>query len=181
MNDGLIPQRYAKALYKFAVENGKSEVVYDEMKGVISSFERNPELQKVMANPYVSNPDKEQLLLSAAGESKEETYESFVKLILDNKREEFAHHSALAYRRIFRKENNISQVEIVTATNLGEDELSKLRSLVQQSYVGKTLEFTYKVDSEIIGGFIINVDSIRMDASISNEIEQLRLNLLSRN
>ena len=29
--------------------------------------------------------------------------------------------------------------------------------------------------------FVVNVDSIRMDASISNEIEQLRLNLLSRN
>ena len=47
--------------------------------------------------------------------------------------------------------------------------------------LGKDIEFEYKIDNSIIGGFIINVDSIRMDASISNEIEQLRLNLLSRN
>ena len=47
--------------------------------------------------------------------------------------------------------------------------------------LGKDIDFEYKIDNSIIGGFIINVDSIRMDASISNEIEQLRLNLLSRN
>lgn len=181
MNEGLIPQRYAKALYKFALENGKSEIVYDEMKVVISSFESNPDLLKVLANPYVSNSDKAQLLLAAASDKREEAYENFVKLIIENKREGFAYYSALAYRKLYRKENNISQVEIVTASELGDKEIGKICSLVQESYKGRTLEFTYKINPEIIGGFIINVDSIRMDASISNEIEQLRLNLLSRN
>jgi F-type H+-transporting ATPase subunit delta len=181
MNDGLIPQRYAKALYKFAIENGKSEVVYEEMKVVVSSFEANPDLLKVLANPYVSKDDKGNLLLAAAGDKREEAYENFVKLILENKRECYAYHCALAYRQIYRKENNISQVEVVTAAKLGDDELNKICNLVQESYKGKTLEFTYTIKPDIIGGFIINVDSIRMDASISNEIEQLRLNLLSRN
>ena len=181
MNDGLIPQRYAKALYKFAVENGKSEVVYEEMKVVVSSFEANPDLLKVLANPYVGKDDKGNLLLAAAGEKREEAYENFVKLILENKRECYAYHCALAYRQIYRKENNISQVEVVTAAKLGDGELNKICNLVQESYKGKTLEFTYTINPDIIGGFIINVDSIRMDASISNEIEQLRLNLLSRN
>ena len=181
MNDGLIPQRYAKALYKFAIENGKSEVVYEEMKVVVSSFEANPDLLKVLANPYVGKDDKGNLLLAAAGDKMEEAYENFVKLILENKRECYAYHCALAYRQIYRKENNISQVEVVTAAKLGDDELNKICNLVQESYKGKTLEFTYTINPDIIGGFIINVDSIRMDASISNEIEQLRLNLLSRN
>ena len=181
MSDGLIPQRYAKALYKFAIENGKSEVVYEEMKVVVSSFEANPDLLKVLANPYVSKDDKGNLLLAAAGDKREEAYENFVKLILENKRERYAYHCALAYRQFYRKENNISQVEIVTAAKLGDDELNKICNLVQESYKGKTLEFTYTINPDIIGGFIINVDSIRMDASISNEIEQLRLNLLSRN
>ena len=181
MNDGLIPQRYAKALYKFALENGKSEVVYDEMKNVILSFEANKEFSKVLANPYVSKADKEKLLLAAAGNKREEAYDNFVKLILDNKRENFAYQSALAYRKLYRKDNNISQVEIITAVKLGDGEMGKIRSLVQESCKGKTLEFTYSVNPEIIGGFVVNVDSIKMDASISNEIEQLRLNLLSRN
>ena len=158
MNDGLIPQRYAKALYKFAIENGKSEVVYEEMKVVVSSFEANPDLLKVLANPYVSKDDKGNLLLAAAGDKREEAYENFVKLILENKRECYAYHCALAYRQIYRKENNISQVEVVTAAKLGDDELNKICNLVQESYKGKTLEFTYTINPDIIGGFIINLD-----------------------
>lgn len=58
-------------------------------------------------------------------------------------------------------------------------ELDKLKALVQKSFAGRTLEYTYDVTPDIIGGFVIDVDSVRMDASISNELEQLRLTLLN--
>ena len=32
MNDGLIPKRYAKALYKLAIENGDTEQIYEQLK-----------------------------------------------------------------------------------------------------------------------------------------------------
>ena len=32
MNDGLIPKRYAKALYKLALENGDSQEIYEQLK-----------------------------------------------------------------------------------------------------------------------------------------------------
>ncbi len=68
MDNGLIPYRYAKALYKYTQEKGKTEEVYNLMKRVIASFEANPRLQKVLANPFVKSADKEKLLLSAAGD-----------------------------------------------------------------------------------------------------------------
>lgn len=181
MNDGLIPQRYAKALYKFAEESGNNKRVYDVMKNVVLSFEANPELQKVLANPYIDKSEKRNLLIAAAGVDREESYENFVQLLIDNKRESFAYSTALAYLRLYMKANNISDVEIVTAVAMGENELEKLRQLVRNSYEGRTFEFRYSVNPDIIGGFIITIDSVRMDASISNELEQLRLNLLSRN
>ena len=58
MNDGLIPHRYAKALYKFAAEKGNQGVVYDEMKAVVAAFESNPDLGKVMNNPFLSREDR---------------------------------------------------------------------------------------------------------------------------
>ena len=48
MSDGLIPQRYARALYKYALEHNNATAVYDEMKQVADSFEAFPEMQKVM-------------------------------------------------------------------------------------------------------------------------------------
>lgn len=179
MDNGLIPHRYAKALYKFALEHGTTKAVYEEMKNVISSFQQNPRLAKVLANPFVGNSEKFQLLKAAAGDRVENDYLGFVKLILSKRREEFALQMALAYRDIYRKANRISQVRITTAVRLPDEEMEKLRKMVADSFKDTELEFSEQINPDIIGGFVIDVDDSRMDASISNEIEQLRLNLLS--
>ncbi|MCM1005357.1 MAG: ATP synthase F1 subunit delta [Prevotella sp.] len=179
MNGGLIPNRYAKALYKFALQQGCAEQVYEEMKSVVSAFETNPDFSKVLANPFIDNKDKKQLLLSAAGSNIEDAYKGFVRLITDNRREMYAYEMALAYRDIYRKANNISMVKIITAAKMGKSEMEKLVGLVQKSFKGNTLEYAFSINPDIIGGFVINVDSVRMDASISNELEQLRLTLLN--
>lgn len=179
MNGGLIPQRYAKALYKLALEQNNAAQVYEEMKSVVSAFEQNSDFNKVLANPFISNTDKERLLLSAADGYLEEDYKGFVRLILDNRREMYAQEMALAYRDIYRKANHISMVKITTAAVMDKAQIDKLNALVQKSFIGNTLEFSYVIDPTIIGGFVIDVDSVRMDASISNELEQLRLTLLT--
>ena len=88
---------------------------------------------------------------------------------------------ALAYCDLYRKDNKIARVKIITATRLSEDMMAKLRDVVTKAYPGMTLEFSYDVDPDLIGGFVIDVDGQRLDASISNEIEQLRLKLLRSN
>lgn len=177
---GLIPHRYAKALYKFALESKSAEAVYKEMLGVIESFRSNPDLEKVLSNPFIEEGDKEKVLLSAAGEKPGEDYRRFVKLILGHHREEFFYLMALAYRDVYRKANNISQVKITTAVKLADEEMKKLRGVVEKSFTNRTFEFSSEIDPDLIGGFIIDVDSTRMDASVSGELAQLRQNLLSK-
>lgn len=181
MSDGLIPQRYAMALYKAAREKDATEQVYEEMKRVIDSFQNNSDLQKVMENPFVKGEKKQQLLLTASGDNLEENYKRFVKLVLTNHREEYAYDMALAYRKIYRQANHIAQVVITTAVELPDSEINKIKQLVENAFKGYKLEYTVKIDQSIIGGFIIDVDSVRMNASISNEFEQLRHKLLSSN
>ncbi len=151
MNEGLIPQRYAKALYKLAVERGNTEKVYLEMKTVANSFADNPGLQKILSNPYVKREDKAKLLISAAGDSVEDDYRSFVELILNRKRADYAHLMALAYCDLYRKEHKIARVRIITATKLSDSMMQKLREVVEKAYPGMTLEFTYEVNADLIG------------------------------
>ena len=101
--------------------------------------------------------------------------------MLDHKREEFFQLMALAYRDIYRKENNISQVRIVTAVEIPDTEMKRLHDVVEKSFPKSKFEYEHEVDPEVIGGFVIDVDSTRMDASISGELQQLRQNLLTGN
>lgn len=178
MDNGLIPGRYAKALYKYALEKGDTGKLYELMNRVVASFNDNPQLQKVLSNPFVSDEDKEKLLLSAAGDQADDDYRRFIKLILEHKRVEYARAMMLAYRELYRKENHISQVRITTASALDEKQMEKLKDLVRKAFKETSFEFSEAVNPELIGGFVIDVDSVRMDASISNELEQLRQTLL---
>lgn len=178
MDNGLIPRRYAKALYKFAQETGDTKSLYELSKRVIEAFSQNPELQKVLSNPFVSDDDKEKLLKAAAGEDND-AFNRFIRLIIDQKRVEYANAMMLAYRDIYRKENHISQVKITTATKLDEAHMEKIRKLVKDAFKDSQLEFSEAVDPSLIGGFIIDVDSVRMNASLSHELDKLRQTLLS--
>ena len=179
MLDGLIPYRYAMALYKYAEKKGITVEVYDEMTRVAAAFTKNPELSKALSNPFVKNDDKKRLLLAASGKHVDENYQAFVNLVLNHKREMYFHLMALSYRKIYRKANNISSVKITTAVAFNEKEQEKLQNLVSNLYKDRTLEFEVSVNPEIIGGFIVDVDNNRLDASVSNEFAQLRQNLIS--
>lgn len=181
MDQGLIPNRYAKALYKFALEKGDAEHMYGLMKSVAAAFAAQPRLQEVMINPYIAAADKTRLLTTAAGTdaATDRCYADFLRLLHDNRRIDFMRDIALAYLGIYRKANDIYLVNVVTASRLPDDEVERLRRLVEKHLDGASMEFSQSIDPQLIGGFVININSERLDASVSNELKQLRLKLLS--
>lgn len=181
MNEGLIPSRYAKALYKFALDKGESARVYELMKTLSASFAGNDELQSVMANPFVADADKVALLNTASGATaKDSCFHDFIKLLISNKRIEFVRSIALAYGDLYRHENNIYRVNTVMASKMPQAEEARLKAMIEKHLGGAAMEYTSTIDPTLIGGFVVNIDSERLDASIKNELKQLRLKLLSK-
>ena len=181
MNEGLIPRRYAKALYKFALEKGQDKPLYGLMRNIVDAFASDATLQEVMANPFIANEDKTRLLHLAANDNDAQTcFADFVKLLVKNKRVSAIRLIALAYLSIYRKANNIYLVEVVSATAMDEAVQSRLKNLIKSHLNGATMEYSSRVDANLIGGFVVNIDSERLDASVQNELKQLRLNLLRK-
>ena len=54
----------------------------------------------------------------------------------------------------------------------------RLKKFISSHLDGGTMEYDFKIDPELIGGFTVNIGSERLDASIKNELKQLRLKLL---
>lgn len=182
MNEGLVPRRYAKALYGFAFEKGVQERVYTMMKSLVASFAANEGLQPTLANPYVGVADKTELLMTAASAEKTDAvYADFLKLLAENRRLDMARDIALAYIGIYRKANGIHEVRVTSAYPLKPVESARLKALVER-HLGKNavVEFSEAVNPELIGGFTVAVGNERLDASLSNELKQLRLNLSSK-
>ena len=179
MNDGLIPNRYAKALYKLALERGDQAAVYDQMKQLDQSYALEAELRKAVANPFVDVAEKSRLLMSASGAGEESSASRFFPLVIKNNRAEFLRAIALSYVKLYRERNAIARVEVVTATDVTDGVVDNIMAVVKRQLGGKTLELSRRVDPSLIGGFTVNVDSLVLDASVKNQLEKLRLKLLS--
>ncbi len=178
MSEGVIPGRYAMALYKYVSEKGLSSKLYTIAKEVERAYAATPELRKTLINPVVSVSDKISIMNAIVGNNTDKHYQTFVKFVIENKREEYLREIFLKYSQLYRKKNNISLVEVITAVELDKKTLEKITSLISQKVTGE-VEAIYKVDSSIIGGFIIKIDSQQLDSSIDRELKNMRLKLVN--
>jgi F-type H+-transporting ATPase subunit delta len=179
MNDGLIPNRYAKALFKLSQECGDTAVVYKEMKQLDVAYAIEGGLKKAVNNPFLAMPDKLKLLCAASGAKLDGTSAKFMELVIKNNRIDFLRSIALAFMKQYRELNGIAKVEVVTATELGDDEIKAIVDVVKDQLGDKTIELTKSVNPDLIGGFTVDVDSRVLDASVKSQLEKLRLKLLS--
>lgn len=181
MNEGLIPARYAKALYLVACEKSVADRLYEMMKSAEYSFAFEQSFHRVLSNPYIPDSDKQALLMTAAGASDSDTvFCDFLKLLAKNRRLDMARGIANAYIKLFRSENRIYDVRVVSAAPLASDMEKRLLSQVSRHLNGGKMELSASVDPDLIGGFTVSVGNERIDASISNELKQLRLNLITK-
>lgn len=177
MDEGLISERYAKAILRYATELGVADVVYDKMKLYVENYLTHPDLQKALLNPLLSPQDKEMLLSSAIGIDPGEAYIRGIRLLIHNHREMYMRTIALIYQKLYRKANGITEAKIITAVQLGDDDLEKIRQQAQR-LTNDRIEFSYAVDPELIGGFILQLGPKQLDMSVRKELKTIRKGLL---
>ncbi len=181
MNEGLIPRRYAKALFKVCQERKDEERVYALMTTLAESFASTAGLSQTVSNPFVPASQKVELLTIAAQASEQDTtYADFLKLLIETKRINFMRDIAIAFLAIYRKTNGIYSVKVTSAGDLSSSEVDRIKSIITRHLPEDSkIEYSSSVDPELLGGFVVSIDNERLDASVKNEFEQLRLKLIS--
>jgi len=169
MDIGVISVRYARALLKCSTEAKIEGKVYMEMQTLAQSYISVPELRFSIDNPMLSKENKEQLLISAVGGQPSETTLAFIKLVLKEGRESVLQFMANSYITLYRKQKNIIRGKLTTAAAVSPVIEKKMRQMVESKTNG-TVEFETEVNPELIGGFILEYDTYRMDASVKAKL-----------
>lgn len=180
MDKGLIPKRYAKALYEVGLKCGDNQALYIIMQDLDKAYAAMPALASTMANPFVADADKVQLLKSAAGDKAAQvaTFANFVQLLKNNGRLDMARDIALAFVEMYRKLNDIYLVKIASAAPLDDSSKKRMQNVIE-NHIGKgTFNFEYSVDPSLLGGFTVTVNSERLDASVATQLRALRHQLV---
>lgn len=175
MNLGKIGVRYARALYALAVEQKEENTIFNEMKMVQKSFAAFPNLAEALANPIHTLKEKEELLKNVAGINISDLMKRFIHLIIENGREEFILFMAMSYMDIYRKEKHIVLGKIISVHEIKEDSeaIRRVKLYIARKYQAE-IQMSMETDSSIIGGFIMEVNNYRFDASVKAELKQIR-------
>ncbi len=181
MNTGRISARYAKALYEYAAENKKEKEVYDQMKFISEVLFLTPALTKALDNPRISSGKKKELLLTAAGPDAPFEFIRFVDLIIERKRESNLHLMSLVYQDIYRKMKGIVIGKLTTTKPVDSLQEVQMKKLVVDKTGGGEVDFISNTDPDIIGGFILQIGSYQLDASLSTQLKTIKDSLLRKN
>ena len=169
---GVISVRYARALLKSAMELNLEDQVYQEMITLADQYNRVPELRSTIDNPMLDMDKKQALLQAACGKNLSELTERFIHLVLHEGRDNVMQMMATSYITLYRKQKNIISGRLITATTVTPEVEQKMKQMVQSKSQG-TVEFQTEVDPDIIGGFILEYDSYRMDASVQTKLNNI--------
>lgn len=179
MNTGVVATRYAKAIYEFALGKGQEEVVYRDFGVLLKNYFKLPELTAVLKDPTVSLKQKSELLLTACGDPKNETLCQIIHLILKNGRINHLENIALVYEEYYRNSKGIVIAELTTVAPTDEKAKKNLIEVIAK-ITNNQVEFHTKTDPDIIGGFVLDVKNTRLNASIKDQLNRLRLELTTK-
>lgn len=183
MNTGTVAARYARALLKFALENGQETAVYEEMAILRQRLGQVREIHARIVDPTVSDGNKVKLLETAIWDGRQKASDStmrFLGLVVGAGRADILLFMANGYMEQFRKLKGIVPVHLITATEVGDERRERMSRLVSR-LTDWTPEWTHTMDPSIEGGFVLQVGGYRLDASVAGQLQKIRKELIEKN
>ena len=180
MNIGIIASRYAKALLKYVQESGTGEKTYSQACVLVHLMVEVPQLAQYFADESdVTFERKLELMATALGEDAEQALVGFLRLVSDHHRTELFPRMLLAFIEQDRSANNIKVGRVVVASQ--EEGLRERLEALFREKTGGQVNLEEVVDPDIIGGFVFELDGIRLDASVEGYLARIRRQLVEKN
>lgn len=153
MNSGIVAMRYAKALLRYTEERGRTECVLAQVRELLRSVRDGMELEAELAQ--------------------------FCELVIRRGRRAQLKSILLAYADLCLREKGLKLVKLTSAVEM-EELAEKVKNLLQKQF-GENLLLETRVDERLIGGFVVEVDGQRLDASVRHQLELLRRQFVRNN
>ncbi len=180
MNTGIISTRYALALLKYVKITGNGQQVYEQALFLDKCLMQIDKLKELINNPKATSPKtKMEIFKVVLGQDGAPELEQFLALVVKNGRTHFLPIIIRSFISAYRRENNIHVAKLTVATP-NEELVSKLVERGNAKTGGKTLIETH-VDPRILGGFIFEVEDMRLDASVLNRLKTVKYQYVEQN
>ena len=186
-----IANPYAEALLQLGLnlylkeENADTQVFFQiifDMENLLKILELTPVLEQYLANPLIPNKDKKEVIEKCLTKKTSSTTKNFLMLLVDKKRIGYLQIITQTFLNKAYEFVCLKFVNVYSAFSLTKEQkvqlVEKLKVLLGPEFTTSKVYYpkinvTFRVDKEILGGFIIKVDSKIIDLSLRGELESL--------
>ncbi|KAM3506857.1 hypothetical protein MY10362_002109 [Beauveria mimosiformis] len=169
---------YATALYTAAAKSSTLDPTAKALAALGDITDKDPKLNSILAAPTLSAEDKSAIvaeLIKQAG-SGGATIKNFLETLAENNRLGLLQGVCHKFNQIISASRGEVEMTVTSAQPLDNKTLAKLETAVSKSpYVGagKKLKVTNEVNSDIIGGLVVEVGDRTIDLSVSSRIAKM--------
>jgi F-type H+-transporting ATPase subunit delta len=167
-----IAKVYARALFEVAQERGALDEVREQLSQFADALNDSRDLAIFFFSPYFSSDEKKDALERTVTGA-EPALMNFLEALIERHRMPAIFRIRADYEALWEKENQLLPVEVTSAVGLEESTVRSIGERIGEQ-TGNRIELNSVVDPEILGGIVLRVGNSILDASIRNQLNQLR-------
>ena len=169
--------RYATALFNLASKEGSLQAIEEDLNVLVELMDNTPALRQMWESPLVPAGKKRSLLARILGEGVNPLTLSFLRLLVDKRREDILAAVREDVHRLADRSRHLLRAEAVFAVEPTEAEKEGLRRSLHER-TGDQIELSVSVDPELLGGVVVRMHDNIIDGSVRGTLDKLREQLL---
>jgi F-type H+-transporting ATPase subunit delta len=167
-----IAQVYARALFDVAVEHDTLDEVREQLDAFADAMHENRDLAVFFFSPYFSVDEKKDALKRAL-EDVNPAVLNFLEALIERHRMPAIFRIRTDFDAMWEKARHRLPVHVTSAIKLDDATVESLGKRIGEQ-TDRKVEVSSEVDPDILGGVVLRVGNVILDASIKNRLEQLR-------
>jgi F-type H+-transporting ATPase subunit delta len=167
-----IAQVYSRALFEVATEQDALDTVHDNLSAFAEAMHDNRDLAVFFFSPYFSVTEKKKGLERAVTGA-HPALQNFLEALIERHRMPAIFRIATEFQALWSEARRLLPVHVTTAIELDSSVVEELGQRIGKQ-VDREVELSSEVDPEILGGVVLRVGNVILDASIKNQLENLR-------
>jgi F-type H+-transporting ATPase subunit delta len=167
-----VAEVYARALFEVALDQEKLDEIHEQLGQFADAVDQNRDLATFFFSPYFSTEEKKDAL-GRAVDGADPAFMNFLQALVERHRMPVIFRIRTRFEQLWQEERKLLPVQITSAITLDEAMVRGIGDQIGEQ-VGRTVELSSSVDPELIGGVVLRVGNVVLDASIRNRLEQLR-------
>jgi len=167
-----IAEVYARALFEAARDDGVLDRVHDEVGEFADALDSDRNLQVFLFSPYFSSEEKKDGVRRIVSDA-DERFLNFLELLAERHRMPALFRIRRLFDSLWAEENKLLPVVVTSATELDAGLVEDIGKRIEEQ-TGRRVELSSKVDPDVLGGLMVRVGNMVLDATVRNRLEQLR-------